>query len=556
MASPLLAAIEFGSYLSIIKLASFVILFIAALPAIAWVGRDSVEVKTSHNLWLAIVLGAVGLGAILWILIPIYVAGIAIYVLLVGAAIVGYGMHRDSLVAEYDKVMTAENIGKLFSKKGPQQAATLDFMIYTANRNAVDPVEPKTPDYLGWKLTTDLIRELLVRRVSDLSFVPAGQSWNLSFTIDGIAVPQPQRRREEVEAMMKFIKHLADLDLAEMRKPQTGKFTVRKDNKDTKYAVRTAGSTVGEQMTIVREEATQRKNLSELGMTGEQIAQLEPLRELRKGLVIIAGPRNTGVTTTFYSLMRRHDAFLNSVMTVEKKPAAELNQIMQTIYSLSDTGTASYTQKIQQVLRSDPDIVGVGDCSEEQTALLLTKAAKDKLIYVTLESPSIVLALGKMLKWVGAEKDTLIDVLAGMTCQRLLRDLCDSCKEAYEPNKDLLKKFNIPADRVSLLYRAGEPKADKKGRPIVCEKCQGLGFYGRSALFETVVIDEKLRQALKQCANLQEMAVQLRRAKMLYLQEHAIRRVIEGKTAINEVIREFTPPKPAAPGQAQTEPKA
>lgn len=555
MSSPLLAVIEFGSYLSIVKLAAFVVLFVISLPAVAWVGRDSVQVKTSHSLWLAIALGAVGLGAILWLLIPLFIAGIVIYILLVGAAIIGYGFHRDSLVNEYDKVMTADGIKSLFSRKGEVKAEAIDFTIYTANRNEVEPVAPKTPDYLGWKLTTDLIREILTRRVSDLSFVPAGQSWNLSYTIDGLAIAQPQRRREEAELIMKFFKHLADLDLAEIRKPQTGKFTVRKDKSDIKYSVRTAGSTVGEQMTIIREEATQRKGLGELGLTQEQITQLEPLRELRHGLVLVAGQRNTGVTTTFYSLLRRHDAFLNSVMTVEKRPAAELNQITQTIYSLSDTGTASYSQKIGQILRSDPDIVGIGDCSDEQTAVMLVKAAQEKLVYVTLESPSIVHALGKMLKWVGNDKDAMIDVLAGMTCQKLLRDLCDACKEAYEPNKELLKKFNIPADRVQLLYRAGEPKADKKGRPIVCEKCQGMGFYGRSALFETVVVDEKLRQALKQCANIQEMAVQLRRAKMLYLQEQAIRRVIEGKTAINEVIREFTPPKPAGPGQP-TEAKA
>jgi type II secretory ATPase GspE/PulE/Tfp pilus assembly ATPase PilB-like protein len=549
MSSPLMAVVEFGSYVSIVKLALLVVLFIASLPAVAWVGRDSVQVKTSHNLWVGIALGAVALGTILWLLIPLFIAGIIIYIILVGAAVVGYAVHRDTLVAEYDKVLTADGIKGLLSKKGADKAEELEFRLYTANRNEVEPVPPKTPDYMGWKLTTDLLRDILFRRVSDLSFVPAGQSWNISYTIDGISTAQPQRRREEVEAMMKFVKHLADLDTAEIRKPQKGKFTVRKDNKDAKYEVRTAGSTVGEQMTIVREEATQRKGLGELGLTAEQVSQLESVKELKEGLVIVSGPKGTGVTTTFYSLLRRHDAFLNSVASVEKRPAAELNQISQTIYSLSDTGTASYTQKIQQVLRSDPDIIGVGDCTDEQTALLLVKAAKGKLAYVTMESPSIVHALGKMLRWVGAEKDAMIDTLAAMTCQRLLRDLCDACKEAYEPNKDLLKKFNIPADKVQLLYRAGEPKTDKKGRPIVCEKCQGMGFYGRSALFETVVVDDKLRAALKQCSNIQEMAVQLRRAKMLYLQEQAIRRVIEGKTAINEVIREFTPPKPAAPGQ-------
>lgn len=551
MLNPLLGSVALGSYISIVKLASFAILFLISLPAIAWVGRDSRHVKTNHIMWLTIVFGAVALGSVLWIVIPIYAAGLVIYLLLAGAAFIAYAAHRDSLVPEYEKVLTADNIKGLFAKKGKQKVEQLEFRIYTANRNEVEPIAPKTPDYAAWKMSTELLRDVLARRVSELSLSPAGQSVNISYLIDGMSVPQPARRRDEGELVMKFMKLLADLDTNEVRKPQKGKFTIRKDNTDIKYEVRTAGSTAGEQMTIVREEANQRKNLSDLGLTTDQIVQLQSLRDLRKGLFIVSGPRNTGVTTTFYSLLRQHDAFLNSIMTIERRPAAELNQIIQNVYSLSDTGTASYAQKIQQVLRNDPDIFGVGDCSDEQTALLLIKAAASKLAYVTVESPSVVHALGRWLKWAGAEKDSLLDVLAGMSCQKLLRDLCDECKEAYEPNKELLKKFNIPTDKVQLLYRASEGKTDKKGRPIVCPKCQGMGFYGRTALFETIVVDDKLRQALKQCSNIQEMAVQLRRAKMLYLQEQAIRRVVEGKTAINEVIREFSPPKPAAGTQGQ-----
>ena len=551
MLSPLLAAAGFGSYLSIIKLSLFGIFFLASLPGIAWVGRDAGHVKTNRPMWLAIVFGAVAMGTLLWLLIPIFAAGIAIYILLVGASLAAYAAHRDSLVLEYERVFTTDNLKSLFSKKSGR-VEELDFRIYTANRNEVEPIPPKTPDYVGWKLATEMLKDIMGRRVSELSVIPAGQFSELTYIIDGFSVSQPQRRREEADTLMRFMKHLADLDTSEARKPQRGKFTIRKDIADIRYEVQTAGSTAGEQMTIVREEANQRKTLGELGLTTDQLMQLEPQKQRHKGLFIVSGPRGTGVTTTFYSLIRQHDAFLNSIVTVERRPAAELSQIIQNVYSLSDTGTASYAQKIQQVLRNDPDIIGIGDCSDEQTAMLLAKTARNKVVYVTVESPSIVHALGRWLRWVGTEKDLFLDVLSGMSCQKLLRDLCDECKEAYEPNKDLLKKFNIPADRVQVLYRAAENRTDKKGRPLICPKCQGMGFYGRTALFETIVVDDKLREALKKCSSIQEMAVQLRRAKMLYLQEQAIRRVVEGKTAINEVIREFSPSKPAKAG-AQTQ---
>ena len=125
----------------------------------------------------------------------------------------------------------------------------------------------------------------------------------------------------------------------------------------------------------------------------------------------------------------------------------------------------------------------------------------------------------------------------GISNQRLVRMLCDECKQAYEPNKEILHKFNIPAEKAKVLYRAGKVLYDKHGKPSTCENCQGTGFIGRTGIFETIIINDELRKTIKQSKSLSEIATQFRRAKMLYLQEQALKKIVAGTTSINEMVR-------------------
>ena len=206
---------------------------------------------------------------------------------------------------------------------------------------------------------------------------------------------------------------------------------------------------------------------------------------------------------------------MNNINTLEKRPAAELGNITQHTFALSDSGTTTYARKFQSILRMGPDIVGIEDCSEAHLVQLACAAVNDgKIIYVTIEASSIIQALGKWLKLV-PDKELLAQTLVGVLNQRLVRKLCSECRQAYQPNPELLKKLNMPADKIKLLYRPGEIEYDKHGKPLLCENCQGTGF-------------------------LQEISSHFRRAGMLYMQEQSIKRVAQGVTSINEVIREFS----------------
>ena len=127
--------------------------------------------------------------------------------------------------------------------------------------------------------------------------------------------------------------------------------------------------------------------------------------------------------------------------------------------------------------------------------------------------------------------------LLGICNQRILRKLCETCKQGYAPNKELLKKFNLPAEKAKVMYRPGKEIYDKRGRGWVCPDCQGTGFKGRMGVYEMIVLTDELRESIKKLKSLPEIGMQFRRAKMLYLQEEALKKVITGSTAINEMLR-------------------
>lgn len=320
-------------------------------------------------------------------------------------------------------------------------------------------------------------------------------------------------------------------------------FKIRKDKNDTEWEVLTAGSTTGEQLQIRQRMQQNLMRLEDIGLTSDHYQKLMDFQKVKQGIFIISGPKKSGVTTTFYALLRNHDAFLNNINTLESEISAELPNITQETFQLSDTGTTTYAKKLQAMIRMGPDIVGVAKCEDSETAKLCCIAAQEnKLIYLVIEADSLLQALGKWIKLVGDKKNA-IESLLGISNQRLVRNLCDDCKQAYMPDKDLLRKFNIPAEKAKPFYRAGKVQYDKHGKPSTCETCQGTGFLGRMGVFEIILIDKNLKKAIMPLESLSEIGRQFRHVKLRYLQEQTLRKVIAGKTSINEMVRVFSKTK-------------
>lgn len=539
----LLVSVEYSGYISITKLIIFLVFFFLWLPLLSWIHSDAKAVETKVVFWTGIVLGAGAAGVIIWMMIPIFIIGMLFYLMAVATTSLMYVKHRNTMVLDCDRVLTVQHIKGLFEGEEKKLGGMKNFVFFTANKNEVPPPEPKTPEFFGYKTAYEILTDALWRRAITIMFSPTAQDYSVTYNIDGVSLKQPSIAREQMKYLTHFVKQLADLDTKETRKPQKGKFRVSKDKIMTEWEVTTAGSTAGEQVRLKLSTRETITRLADIGLMPDQYEQLNRFRELKQGLFIITGPKKSGVTTTFYILLRNHDAFLNSINTLERQPSGELPNITQNIYTLSDTGTTTFAKKLQAMVRMGPDIVGVADCEDAETARAACLPAKDgKLVYVTLEANGVMQALGKWLKLVG-DINLAVDTLLGISNQRLLRKLCNECKQAYTPDKELFRKFNISAEKTKVLYRAGKVQYTKHGKPITCEHCQGTGYVGRIGIFETIILNDELRNAIKQSKSLPEIGAQFRRAKMLYLQEQALRKVISGITSVNEMIRAISSSK-------------
>jgi type II secretory ATPase GspE/PulE/Tfp pilus assembly ATPase PilB-like protein len=540
MPNLLLTSVEYSSYISIPKFIIFLVLFFPWLPLVSWVYQDAKFVETREIFWTAIVFAAGAAGVTIWLVVPLFIIGMMFYITAVAAASISYVAHRNTRVLDADRVLTSEHIKNLFVSKEKKLAALKNFVFVTANNNEVPMPEPRTPDFFGYKVAYDIFNDAAWRRASDIVFLPTHQDYNITYQIDGAALKQPSMTRDQMEYFTRFIKNLADLDANEKRKPQEGKFTIHQGDNCIEWEIATAGSTAGEHIKlkqIIHQDITR---LPDIGLMPDQYEHLNKFRELKQGVFIVSGPEKAGVTTTFYALLRNHDAFINNINTLERQLSAELPNITQNLFALSDTATTTFDKKLQAMVRMGPDIVGVAGCQDKETAQIICQAAKDtKLMYVTLEADSVVKATTTWVKLV-ADTKLATETLLGVGNQRLLRRLCNECKQPYTPNTELLRRFNIPAQKAKVLYRAGKVQYDKHGKPRICENCQGTGFVGRIGVFETIMMDNQLRNAVRRSRSGSELGAQFRSAKMLYLQEQALRQVVAGTTAINEMVRVFS----------------
>jgi type II secretory ATPase GspE/PulE/Tfp pilus assembly ATPase PilB-like protein len=532
----LLMSIEYGGYVSIVKLVVFLILYFLWLLLVGWAHKDAKAVDTNIGFWIGLLAGAGALSALLWWLIPIFVVGFLIFLAAVGGTGLAYVRHRNTRVLDFDRVLTIEHIKHIFAKSEKLEAME-NFLFITANNNEVPTPEPRTPMFFGYRTAYDVLTDAMWRRASTVTFAPKGDGYEVTYYIDGAATKQPTVPREQMEYLIHFLKELAALDANEKRKPQQGKFRTQQKEHRAEWEVMSAGSTAGEQVRLKQVSKEHDLRIGELGLAPDQQEHMERLRETPQGVFLVAGPRKSGVTSTLYALLRNHDAFLNNINTLEKQPATQLLNITQQVFSPTDTGTGTYAAKLQSIVRLGSDVIGIGECEDADTAKVASAAAQDgKLVYIVLQADSVLQALGKWIKMVG-DKRLIAETLVGVSNQRMMRTLCEECKQGYAPNKELLKKFNLPAEKAKVLYRPGKEVYDKRGKPSVCDHCQGTGYVGRAGVFEMIVLNDELRKAIRQVKQLPELGMQFRRAKMLYLQEQALRKVIAGKTAINEMLR-------------------
>jgi type II secretory ATPase GspE/PulE/Tfp pilus assembly ATPase PilB-like protein len=168
---------------------------------------------------------------------------------------------------------------------------------------------------------------------------------------------------------------------------------------------------------------------------------------------------------------------------------------------------------------------------------MMLKAGRGKKLYAGMAHSSVFSALTEIMTLAG-DPELISKSLQGIVAQTLMRKLCPNCREAYQPDAALLRRLNLPAEKIKQFYRPPtKPLVDEKGNQITCSTCKGTGYFGRVAAFEVLVLNEEIRKLVSQDAGISQIKSAYRKERGLYLQEQALRRVIEGLTSMGEVVR-------------------
>jgi type II secretory ATPase GspE/PulE/Tfp pilus assembly ATPase PilB-like protein len=550
MAGPLGQVPAPGSYVSYLRI---ILILLAVLPWLAFcqfVDKDTVYVRRmNREAWNGIVLGGGIVGLAVWLLLPwntpgLFAAGFGLWFLITVSTCAVYVVIRNSHVDVGSRVFTPRHLKAKLAGLGKKKEDKMDAVERVrltdhAGKKITVPTDPTQTD--PYEAAQTLLFDALWRRATDVAMAVTPSAVRLVYMVDGVATPRHDLLpRDAAEQALNFIKQVSGLDVNERRKPQRGEMSgaITGTNASlTEFEVRTSGSTQGEQLALKIVGEENRLRISDLGMLEPQQKQFEELAAKAGGLVLIAGPRVSGVTTTLYAALRSHDAFMQNLLTLERVPLMELENITQNIYDATKTDVP-YARQLQTILRREPDVVMVSDCLDRETAHLAVKGAQEgKKIYLGVQAKDSFDALKKLVSLAG-DTDGVANVLLAVTCQRLVRKLCIACRQAYRPDPQLLKKANLPIDKIEHFYRPPpEGLVDQKGNPIICTNCQGSGYFGRTGVFEILSIDDPMRELIRNGQPINMLKAQARTNRMLYLQEVGLQKVIAGITSMNEVLR-------------------
>lgn len=534
-------------YLNLIKVAIAILLLVGWAAVVQWVDRDTDVVKTRREHWnMLCVVG--GMAAYFVFLLPpwhgaLFAVGVFAWMVLAGAPMLGYVIHRNGRVSPANKVLTPSHIKTLIGLSKEKKASVGKDLKVKINDHAGKFVDMgSTADEVkDFESVQDFLYDLLWRRASDADMVAGAEKYRLVYKVDGVATEHKDGiPAEKGQRIFRMLKRIAGLNVEEIRRPQSGKIqaSLISDEKPTGVCeVHTSGTMAGERMRLQIKSSAVLMRLADLGLAAQRLESVNGFLRKQHGVLLITSPPQNGMTTTQYAIVKSHDAYINNIHALERNALLDLDNITQQKFE-GDNTDVNYARALQTVLRREPDIVLVDCCEDRETAKIAARAgAEDRKIYMGMHAKDCFDALGRFISWV-SDNAMSSKALLGVINQRLVRILCKDCREAYEPDPATLKKLNLPADKIDRFYRPpSEQKLDKRGKEVMCPTCRGTGYHGRTGVFEVLVTDEPIGKLIAEGASVEKIQAQCRKNKMYYLQEEALLKVIDGTTSMNEVLR-------------------
>jgi general secretion pathway protein E len=538
----------YGFYLNLFKFVPVVLIYLMWAWTTGWVDDDTKELaNTRFEMWNSVVFATGVLGLALVWAIPIYAVGLILLLLSYFIPLFTYIYIRNQTVPDDNKVLTPYHLGEVannvmnkmgmhgvFNKgddAGDKAGPPIVFVGKSQGSTKADPERvQRAEESKSYMAAKELVYDAVLRRATDIHLEPTSEQLSVRYRIDGILHAAEPFDRPTGDAVLNVFKVLAAMDISEKRKPQDGSFGAKLESRDIDFRVATSGSKSGEKMVMrILDNASSVGKLEEVGLRSKMVAEIRSVVTQPHGMFLCCGPTGSGKTTTLYACLREIDRFQKNIITVEDPIEYHLDNITQ--MEINNKSGQTFAGSLRSIMRQDPDVIMIGEIRDQETATIACQAATTgHFVFSTVHSNDTITALFRLLD-LGVEPFMIASALTAVLGQRLVRSLCENCKEPYKPKPEFLKKANLPADKVDVFYR--KPTEPEQ----VCPVCGGTGYLGRTGIFELLIITDPMRDLIRENPSLNAIKAEARKNGMIYLQEDGLRQVIQGKTSIDELLR-------------------
>ncbi|MDP7006290.1 MAG: ATPase, T2SS/T4P/T4SS family [Phycisphaerales bacterium] len=457
-------------------------------------------------------------------------------IIVILSPILVYWKVRNDVVAEVHKFQIGTgSIKETLEKRKIAKASRQVKMKFNGYNGAVrvpDKDDALIDTYLK---VEELISEALSHRASRLDLQLTSSGMMGVYLVDGVPTKQESISADAGAKVLAFIKETSGADPSDVRRRQTGSFDVSTDATSAHVNLTSSGSSSTH---IVRLEFDRTESVlrtwESIGLLPKQRELLDQLKDdsRRHGIVLIGGEKQSGITTTGYSILSQHDAYLCNIVTLEKEVIATLEGIT---HNTCSEESGDYATQLQTIIRRDPEVILATDLTEAKAAKTASKPGRDgPLIFITMSATSMSDLLSK---WAGmvADPRQSFNSLQTVVYQKLVRRLCENCRVSYKPTPDLVKQ-GLPVDSVEQLYREGG-EIEHKNKVLTCPVCNGSGYMGQVGVFETMFLDNETRKHLIAGDLKAAMAHARRNKQLIRLQEAAWQKVAAGDTSLEEFGR-------------------
>jgi type II secretory ATPase GspE/PulE/Tfp pilus assembly ATPase PilB-like protein len=557
-----------GGYLAWWKLLLLGLVAFAWVKSADWVSRDSLELGSATGMtaqvWNPVMVFSFLVAFLLAITIPVFAAGLGVAALAYILPFVIYVVMRNGKVTGDQKVFTPDHIkhwlaglGKKKPKQrevkhawqlGPAVEIVAVGPLQMENQQALIEARQSAVAYVSVKR---LLADAIANRAEKVFLDFTANDVAVRYQIDGVqhaVTPKVHDKhaldRKLGDTMLAILKRVCHLKPEERRARQDGKMRIEFEGSKWDTSFVSQGTQTGERaqlsFTLITKQV---RKLEELGMRDklrEQLAEL--IGPEHHGLVIFSALPGDGLTATWQSALRETDRLMRDFVSVEEVHKREPDVENVDVQKYDATKGETVEGLMPNLIRKQPEVICIPEIASGDALKQLCDwiKAEDRLGLVSLRAKDASEAILRLLA-LKAPAESVAGVLKGVVYIRLIRRLCEACREAVQPTPELLQRLGIPAGRVQVLYREKQPpqpgQEKKRGQPEICPACKGLGYKGRIAIYEILTLDDRMRQALTKQPKLDDLRKLAKAAGNRNLQEEGILLVALWTTSIAELQR-------------------